>query len=82
MKTYEFTIALADAFADEPLADKIYSICDDCTLTSNCDGLLLAEFDRESDSLDQAVVSAIDQLRSVGATTLQITIDSNSMQPA
>lgn len=80
-QAYSFTVHLMNPFDDEELCDRIYGVCDDSTATSDREGRLLLEFDREAESLDNAIRSALADLVSVGATPQSITIETRDLTP-
>ncbi len=79
MQIYEFTVQLKDPFDNEALADTIYGKCDDCTIGSDQSGRMLAAFDREAETLDSAVGSALQELAACGAVALQVTLETNML---
>ena len=77
MQTYAFTIlTTADAAAD--VVDRLYRVCTDATATS-CDGRLLIAFDRDAESLDAAIRSALGDLLVVGCDATTVTIEAESL---
>ena len=73
MKDYHFTIVVRDANqALEQLEDQFYEAgCDDALLCSYNDTIYL-EFDREAESAELAIQSAIDNILSLGFKDLVI----------
>lgn len=67
MKNYHFTVVVRDARANlSELEDKFFEAgCDDALLCSYNDTIYL-EFDREADNAEQAVSSALNDIRSLG----------------
>jgi len=68
MKTYEFSIIASglDPDADD-FADRFYDAgCDDATVSFQ-KGHIIIDFARDADSISDAVASAIDDVRAVGA---------------
>ncbi len=67
VKTYQFDVILRDvAEISDAHADELYAAgCDDGTPTS-CDGTAWIHFDREAPSLEEAIQTAIVQVRSAG----------------
>ena len=51
--------------------------CDDGTPAS-CDGLAWVHFDREAPSLEEAIHSAVSQVRSAGFVVSKVELDVNS----
>ena len=70
MKTYNFTLVLSSIDQEllkdlEPIEDAIFEAgCDDATLCFR-DLIPYLEFDRESSSFSEAVISAIQQIESI-----------------
>ncbi|MDM1486641.1 MULTISPECIES: XRE family transcriptional regulator [Acinetobacter] len=67
MNNYHFTVVVRDARANlSELEDKFFEAgCDDALLCSYNDTIYL-EFDREADNAEQAVSSALNDIRSLG----------------
>ncbi len=77
MKTYTFTIAVTDQTADgfEDLAEALYEAgCDDATV-SLCEGTVSIDFDREAETMDEALRSAVKQVESVGCVVARVEIE-------
>lgn len=72
MKTYEFTLVLPDI--DEETADAIYGKCTDSSL-GKCSGTTCIAFDREAESLEFAIDSAVADLKSVGVQPLRLEME-------
>jgi phage baseplate assembly protein gpV len=58
MKSYRFTLILAEREDSEGDADELYAQFDDGTLIT-CEGVTRVEFDREAASLSEAIHTAI-----------------------
>ncbi len=73
MKTYHFTIVIRDARFDmDDLEDRLFEAgCDDALICSYNNTVYL-EFDRESVSAEQAMKSAIENIKSAGFKELLI----------
>lgn len=71
MSEYHFTVVVRDAVADlSNLADQFFEAgCDDALLCSY-NGTVYLEFDREADSAENAIKSALNDIRSIGFTDL------------
>ncbi len=72
MTTHTFTLTIdgPDLQADE-LVDEVFEAgCDDA-LIGWADGVQLADFDREADTLQDAVLSAVAELESIGGITVR-----------
>lgn len=79
MKTYAFDVFLKGVTdIDEDQADQLFEAgCDDGTPTG-CDGEVWIHFDRESTSLEEAIRSAIAQVRSVGFSVSKVQLDADA----
>jgi hypothetical protein len=80
VKTYEFDIILigVSEVTDEQ-ADVLFAAgCDDGTPASS-NGLAWIHFDREAPSLEEAIQSAVIQLRSAGFAASKVELDVKSM---
>jgi hypothetical protein len=76
METYEFTI-IADGFDphDENFEARFYDAgCDDA-LVSFQKGHILVDFGREAESLEEAIASAVENVRQTGATIERVEPD-------
>jgi len=75
MKTYGFDIILRgiDSLNDE-IVERVYALCDDCGLSSGS-GVTTARFDREANSLESAIASALETIRKAGCEAERIEID-------
>ena len=78
MQVYCFTVLTNTDGGDADVVDRVYGICDDATATSE-DGRLAVAFDREAESLDQAIGSALKQLRRISVGITGVTIDPESL---
>jgi len=76
MKTYEFEFLLANAnYDDEGLAERLYgSGCDDALLAFS-NGIAQLCFDRDANSLETAVFSAIKDAESAGVKVTRVLPD-------
>ena len=72
MKTYQFTIIVPGI--DDSTADAIYGLCPDSSVGAT-HGVNYVAFDREVDTLEHAIQSAVSQLRSLGTEPLRIELD-------
>lgn len=79
MKVYEFDVSLKDTGElTEEQADALYAAgCDDGTPTW-CGGRAWVHFDREAASLEEAIRSAVEQVRSVGFTVSKVELDADA----
>jgi hypothetical protein len=79
VKTYEFDVVLSEIeeLTDEH-ADALFAAgCDDGTPASSC-GTAWIHFDREASSLEDAIRSAIAQVRSAGFHVSKVELDAGS----
>jgi hypothetical protein len=78
-KTYEFDVVLKGvAEVTDDQADALFAAgCDDGTLAS-CNGTSRVHFDREAASLEEAMRSAVAQVRAAGFTVVKIELDATS----
>ncbi len=63
MSTYHFTLIVdGPDLQDQPMIDRLFEAgCDDATVGSS-DGVQYVDFDREAGALDDAILSAVDDL--------------------
>ena len=84
MNTYGFTVVLTaatDADRSEQVAETLYGgRCDDSSVHTNGPTVLVS-FDREAESLDQAVRSAVADLRAENLEVERIEIDRDDLAP-
>ena len=76
MKTYEFDVVLQNVseVTDEQ-ADALFTAgCDDGTPVV-CNGVAWIHFDREGGSLEEAIRSAVTQVRAAGFTVSKVELD-------
>ena len=78
MQTYAFTVHTTNE-TDSAIVDAIYGICDDASATSENGGRLAVAFDREAESLEKAIRSAVDSLRTVAVNVSGVTLDVDSL---
>jgi len=81
MRTFIFTCTIADLTDfDLDLADAIHAAgADDCSVGSR-DSVVTVDFDREAETLDQAVRTAIDDLEKVGLRVSDVRLDVQSLK--
>jgi hypothetical protein len=80
MATYDFKVVLNQTELDERDADALYARCKDGTLITS-QGVTYMEFDRQADSLDEAVRSAISDINAAGFHVARIEIEADSLAP-
>lgn len=78
MKTYEFDVVLKDTNeVSDDQADALFAAgCDDGTPASG-DGMAWVHFDREASSLEEAIRSAVAQVRAAGFKASKVELDVN-----
>lgn len=80
MNKYEFTLILQGSpELTEELADALYEAgCDDGS-PGVCNGVFAIDFHRESESLEAAIQTAIDNVKSVGLAVERVEIEASAM---
>lgn len=80
MKTYGFTVALAGApDLTDDLCDALYAAgCDDSSPYSS-EGITYVPFDREADSLENAIRSAIADVQKAGCQVERLEMDTETL---
>ena len=80
MKEYAFTVILegVDVMTEE-IAESLYSVADDASACSS-GGIAKVHFDRESDSFDNAIRSAIADVRQSGHKVKEVRQDKDDLQ--
>jgi hypothetical protein len=76
MKTYEFDVVLKDLHeVTDDQAEALFAAgCDDGTPAS-CDGAAWIHFDRKSLSLEEAICTAVAQVRAAGFAVAKVELD-------
>jgi hypothetical protein len=75
MKTYEFSLVLTAAEVTNDDCDALYEAgCDDGTVVTREGGTYVA-FDREAESLEDAIRSATAQVRAAGFEVARVEMD-------
>ena len=79
MKTYEFDVVLNGVSeVNDDQADALFAQgCDDGTPASR-DGLAWVHFDREAPSLEEAIHSAVSQVRAAGFAVSKVELEMTS----
>jgi len=80
MRTFDFKLVLEQAEIDEAQADALYARCKDGTLITAV-GETYMDFDRQADSLDEAVRSAIADINAAGFHVARVEIEADSLAP-
>ena len=80
MPVYTFTVVLADQTElTEDLAEALVDAgCDDGSSRS-CDGVVSIDFDRDADSLEQAIRSAIADVQKAGCRLARVEIEADAL---
>ena len=84
MTKYEFSLILKGLpKLTEEIADELFEAgCDDGT-PGTCNGVFSIDFHRKGDSLESAIHSAIENVKSAGYEVARVEIDAGAMpQPA
>jgi hypothetical protein len=81
MKQHEFTLVLT-ADPDDEQADRMYGVFDDGTIATIA-GVPQIHFHRDAGSLEEAIRSAIGDVRSVGCDVARVEMEPNAVaQPS
>ena len=80
MSKYEFTLVLAQpGELTEDLAEALFVAgCDDGS-PGSCNGVVSIDFHRESDSLENAIRSAIAQVNQAGCVAARVELDASPL---
>ena len=80
MTKYEFTLILKGQLElTEEIADELFEAgCDDGT-PGTCNGIFSIDFHRESDSLEEAIRSAISNVKSAGYEVERVEIEAEAV---
>jgi hypothetical protein len=79
MKSYEFDVVLKDvAQITDDQADALFAAGADDGTPASCDGLAWIHFDREAPSLEEAIRSAVAQVRAAGFKVSKVELDVES----
>jgi hypothetical protein len=84
MKKYEFTLVLKGSLElTEDIADALFEAgCDDGT-PGTCEGVFSIDFHRQAESLEEAIRSAIGNVKAAGYQVERVEISAEAMpQPA
>ncbi len=76
MTKYEFTLILEGSLElTEPISDELFQAgCDDGT-PDICNGVFSIDFNREANSLEEAIRSAIENVKSAGYEVRRVEIE-------
>lgn len=79
MRTYAFSVILNASEATEQMANALFEAgCDDC-VPGECHGVVIVHFDRESDSMESAVTSAVRQIITAGYQVKRVEMDAEEV---
>ena len=83
MNKYDFSLVVSNRVElTESVADALYAAgCDDAT-PGTCEGILTVDFHREAVSLEEAIRTAIGNVRSAGLEVARVDIDAAVVGPA
>ena len=80
MAIFDFKVVLDQTEIDEREADALYARCKDGTLITS-EGVTYMDFDRQADSLDEAVRSAVSDIHAAGFHAVRIEIEADALAP-
>jgi len=80
MPTFDFRLVLEQVEIDEAQADALYARCKDGTLVTAA-SVTYIDFDRQANSLDEAIRSAIADVNAVGFHVVRVEIEADSLAP-
>lgn len=80
MKLYSFTIKIDESLDDLDVVDAFYGQVDDASI-SGSRGETFIHFDREADSLDNALNSALSQVLAEGWHVAEISVEPECLIP-
>ena len=83
MNKYDFSLVVSGSVElTEHVADALYAAgCDDAT-PGTCEGILTVDFHREAISLEEAIRTAIGNVRRVGLQVARVEIEAAALGPA
>ncbi len=80
MATFDFKLVLDQVEIDEAEADALYARCKDGTLITTAN-VTYMDFDRQANSLDEAIRGAIADVNAAGFRVARIEIEADSLAP-
>ena len=80
MKVFDFTIAIDQYVDDLDAIDAFYGKTADASVAAS-EGKTLIHFDREADSLDEALRSAVADVQDAGWQVCEITVQPDCLSP-
>jgi len=78
MTTFEFNLELDRRVSEEADMDAIYARCRDATIVTDGDATVV-HFDREADTLDDALRTAVADLNAAGCRVTRVELDVDSL---
>jgi hypothetical protein len=83
MKLYAFDVVLKDiSEVTDDLANRLFTAgCEDST-PSSCNGVAWVHFDREADSLEEAIRSAVEQVQRAGLRVAKVEVEVEAVSGA
>ena len=78
MLTFDFKLILRQVEIDESQADALYARCKDGTLVTAAD-VTYMDFDRQANSLEEAVRSAIADINAAGFHVARVEIEADAL---
>jgi hypothetical protein len=80
MRTYSFTVILDEPAATEEMADRLFEAgCDD-SVPGSRHGVVQVGFDRQSETMEEAVTSAVRQIIAAGYSVNRVELDRAELQ--
>jgi hypothetical protein len=80
MTIFDFKLVLDQVEISEAEADALYGCCKDGTLIT-ASGVTYMDFDRQANSLDDAVRSALADISAAGFRVTRVEIEADSLTP-
>ena len=80
MTTFEFTITLTDLVDDLDAINVFYGHANDASIESSA-GKTLVHFDRDAETLDEALRQAVADVQQQGWTVREITVEPHCLTP-
>ena len=81
MTTFSFNVVLSGPMPDLDVTDRLFGRCPDAGMFTS-QGCSRVEFDREAASLEEAVRSAVADVRAVGLTAERVELDVDDLAVA
>ncbi len=81
MKTYGFTLTIkGHQVCSDEMAERIYEAGGDDSTVSSREGAVRVSFDRQANSLDEAITSAVRTLAKAGYQVAHLEIDDETLE--